>query len=253
MKTFSQLYSELKEERDYKAEYLKMYGGSNPTPKQKLARKKKTARKRILRQLGREGKSNDGKEIDHKDGNALNNSKGNIRLIPRYENRSRNNNKWRTKKKIQEAAKATNWVRPSDAMLKQEYEIEYKKHLVHELNKDAFPNLNSFLRAAKEAEIVVITKGIDSRIMNRSRTKSMASLLQLIKTYRSYPKFRNEKSLKGIEDALLAGKPMDMPIVVKDESGLMRVFSGNTRMDIAFMNGIQPKVLMIELPKGTSL
>jgi len=97
MKTFSQLYSELKEERDYKAEYRKMYGGSDPTAKQRLAMKKKTARKRILRQLGREGKSNDGKEIDHKDGDALNNKKGNIRLITRYENRSRNNNKWRKK------------------------------------------------------------------------------------------------------------------------------------------------------------
>jgi hypothetical protein len=81
----------------------------------------------------------------------------------------------------------------------------------------------------------------------------MASLLQLIKTYRSYPKFRNEKSLKGIEDALLAGKPMDMPIVVRDQSDAMRIFSGNTRMDIAFMNGITPKVLMIELPEGATL
>ena len=68
MKSFKQY---IEEERDCKAEYAKMYGGSNPTAKQKLARKKKTSRKRILRQLGREGKSNDGKEIDHIDGNAL--------------------------------------------------------------------------------------------------------------------------------------------------------------------------------------
>lgn len=84
--------------RDYKSEYLKMYGGSTPTRKQRLAMKKKTSRKRILRQLGREGQSTDGKEIDHKDGNALNNGKKNIRIVSQYTNRSKDNNKWRTAK-----------------------------------------------------------------------------------------------------------------------------------------------------------
>jgi hypothetical protein len=57
--------------------------------------KKKTSRKRILRKMGREGKSTDGREIDHKDGNALNNGKKNIRLVTRATNRSKDNNKWR--------------------------------------------------------------------------------------------------------------------------------------------------------------
>ena len=87
--------AKLAEDRDYKAEYAKMYGGANPTPKQRIAMKKKTSRKRILRKMGREGKSNDGKEIDHKDGNALNNGKKNIRLVTRATNRSKDNNKWR--------------------------------------------------------------------------------------------------------------------------------------------------------------
>jgi GMP synthase-like glutamine amidotransferase len=85
----------LAEARDYKAEYAKMYGGDNPTPKQRKAMKKKTSRKRILRKMGREGKSTDGREIDHKDGNALNNGKKNIRLVSRATNRSKDNNKWR--------------------------------------------------------------------------------------------------------------------------------------------------------------
>ena len=94
MKSFKQYL----QERDCKAEYAKMYGGSNPTAKQKLARKKKTSRKRILRQLGREGKSNDGKEIDHIDGNPLNNRPSNIRIISIAKNRSKDNNKWRKNK-----------------------------------------------------------------------------------------------------------------------------------------------------------
>ena len=87
--------AKLAEDRDYKAEYAKMYGGANPTPKQRIAMKKKTSRKRILRKMGREGKSTDGREIDHKDGNALNNGTKNIRLETRATKRSKDNNKWR--------------------------------------------------------------------------------------------------------------------------------------------------------------
>jgi len=83
------------EERDYKAEYTKMYGGNNPTPKQRVAMKKKTARKRVLRRMGREGRSNDGREIDHKNGNALDSRPSNLRLVSRHTNRSKDNNKWR--------------------------------------------------------------------------------------------------------------------------------------------------------------
>jgi len=38
-------------------------------------------------------KKGDGKDVDHKDGNANNNSPSNLRVMSRYTNRSRNNNK----------------------------------------------------------------------------------------------------------------------------------------------------------------
>jgi len=142
-----------------------------------------------------------------------------------------------------------NWVRPDDAALRKEYQIEYKKHLIHELDTDVFPTEQSFLDAIAKAKVVTVTPAMDSRIANRSNTTSMDSLLNLIKGYRSYPKFRNEKTLKALEKLITSGKPVDMPIVTKQGS-YMRVFAGNTRMDIAFMHKINPKVIMLELPKN---
>lgn len=169
------------------------------------------------------------------------------------------------KESITEAKKQVKWMRPKIATLKQEYEIEYKKHLVHELDKDVFPTVESFLKAAKEGIVRTITKGHDYYIANRSHTKNMKELLNLIKTYRSYPQYRNEDTLNAMKEAMLSGKPMDMPIIVRPTaesekeikeiaSGHRdRIFAGNTRMDMAFMHGIEPKVLIIFLPKGSGL
>ncbi len=98
------------EARDYRAEYLKMYGGDKPTPKQRKAMKKKTARKRVLRRMGREGRSNDGREIDHKNGNALDSRPSNLRLVSRATNRSKDNNKWR--RSVSESREWVLWALP---------------------------------------------------------------------------------------------------------------------------------------------
>jgi hypothetical protein len=39
---------------------------------------------------------------------------------------------------------------------------------------------------------------------------------------------------------------MDLPIVIEFSNGSKRIFSGNTRMDIAFQLGINPKVLLVK-------
>ena len=142
-----------------------------------------------------------------------------------------------------------NWVKPDDASIRKEYQIEYKKHLIHELDHDIFPTEDSFVKAIKASKTMVVTSDIDSKIAYRSRTRSMKSLLSLIKGYRSYPKFRNEKTLTDLENRIVEGKPTDMPIVVKFPNGNMRVFAGNTRMDIAFMHGINPTVILLDLGK----
>lgn len=97
MITFLAFISEKK--RDYRAERLKLYGGANPTPKQLAARKKKVKRVLARRALERDGKvsKGDGKDVDHKNGDALDNSPKNLRVMDRGKNRGRDNNKWRKK------------------------------------------------------------------------------------------------------------------------------------------------------------
>lgn len=153
---------------------------------------------------------------------------------------------WQLRQELTEA-KAGNWVRPSDASIRKEYQIEYLKHLIHELPRNIFPTEESFVKAVKAAPVVEVSVAVDRKIDNRSRTRNMEQLLDLISGYRSFPKFRNADTLKELEKLIKAGKPVDMPIVVKFPKDGMRVLAGNTRMDIAFMNGITPKVIMLDL------
>ena len=153
---------------------------------------------------------------------------------------------WQLRETLSEA-KAGNWVRPNDASIRKEYQIEYLKHLIHELPRNIFPTEAAFVKAVKAAPAVEVSAAVDRNIHNRSRTRNMEQLLNLISGYRSFPKFRNEDTLKELEKLIKAGKPVDMPIVVKFPKDGMRVLAGNTRMDIAFMNGITPKVIMLDL------
>ena len=153
---------------------------------------------------------------------------------------------WQLRETLSEATQG-NWVRPSDASIRKEYQIEYLKHLIHELPRNIFPNEAGFVKAVKAAPEMVVTAAIDSRIENRSNTSDMEELLDLISGYRSFPKFRNADTLKVLEKRIAAKQPVDMPIVVKFPGGRMRILAGNTRMDIAFMRGITPKVILLDL------
>ena len=74
--------------RDYKKEYADFHG----KPEQRAKRSKRVLARRKLEAQGKV-KKGDGKDVDHKDGNANNNSPSNLRVMDRHTNRSRNNNK----------------------------------------------------------------------------------------------------------------------------------------------------------------
>lgn len=70
-------------ERDYRKEYDSFH-------KTTTQKKRRAARNKARRHLEREGRvrKNDGKDVDHKDHNPLNNSSSNIRVRDRSANRS---------------------------------------------------------------------------------------------------------------------------------------------------------------------
>jgi len=135
-----------------------------------------------------------------------------------------------------------NWVMPSINQLKLEYKVE------HELKGNSFfESEQDFLDAVENASVVQVTPEMDDSISYRSRTKSYEELISLIRGYKSYPQFRNEKTVQSIYDGFQTNKEMDYPIVLQFKDGKKRILSGNTRMDIAFQLGINPKVLLIKL------
>lgn len=70
--------------RDYKKEYLEYQG----TPMQKKRRAKRNAARRRMIREGRAHKG-DGKDVDHKDSNPMNNSRSNLRMLSKSRNRAR--------------------------------------------------------------------------------------------------------------------------------------------------------------------
>jgi hypothetical protein len=106
--------------------------------------------------------------------------------------------------------------------------------------------LEDFERAVKDGEIVSLTKSLDSMVDNRSRTKNMKQLTSLLKSYRSWPEFRNEKTTQAIVDGFKNNEPMKMPFILEYAPDDWWIMSGNTRLDIAYMMGIIPKVIIIK-------
>jgi len=133
------------------------------------------------------------------------------------------------------------WITPNKKTLKREYQVECVLK-----NSTYFKSEEEFLGKVTKAKLVSITKKDDSKIANRSHTKDFDELHDLISNYASYPEYRNEKSLRILYKLVNDGGPCDAPIVLKIGKKL-KVFSGNTRMDIAFQVGRNVEVLIVEV------
>lgn len=74
----------LKEERDYKKEYRDYHS----KPEQKRRRASRNSARRKLEKEGRV-KKGDGKDVDHQNGNPLDNSSKNLKVMSKSKNRSK--------------------------------------------------------------------------------------------------------------------------------------------------------------------
>lgn len=135
-----------------------------------------------------------------------------------------------------------NWQMPSNDVLRREFKVEHEmKGLSY------FDSPEEFIDAVKGGKIITVNDSLDKRISRRSRTADFKSLLRLIKNYRSYPEFRNEKTLQDLYDGFKEGRPMELPIIFNLPGGKLMIFSGNTRMDVAFQLGIEPKAILVDI------
>ena len=84
--------------KNYKRDYKKEYANYHASPEQK---KKRASRGRARYALMKKGRVRigDGKDVDHKDTNANNNSEKNLRVQPKSTNRSFSRTKSASKKK----------------------------------------------------------------------------------------------------------------------------------------------------------
>lgn len=134
------------------------------------------------------------------------------------------------------------WIKPSEENLAQEYHVEVvlKGHRF-------VSSKEQFIEIASKAQVMLIDDQIDRTIAYRSHTKSQNQLLSLIKGYRSYPEFRNEKTLQNLYDRIGNDKDMTMPLIIRRKDGSMRILAGNTRADVAMQLKGEYQALILDV------
>jgi hypothetical protein len=138
-----------------------------------------------------------------------------------------------------------NWVLPSQTSIEKEYNVEYKHHIIN-IFGELWPTPDDFTQAVNNAIVISLSKEDDFHVENRSHTKNMVDLVDLVSTYRSWPEFRNMITLKDMIMRFKENNPMTMPIILTENDNYY-IMSGNTKLDIAFMMGITPKALIIKI------
>lgn len=149
-----------------------------------------------------------------------------------------------------ETPQFTNWVFPNAATLQADYE-EYKKKEMKKWQARAstmgfrfpiFDTYQDFVSALRTAPIITLTKEHDRRVMNRSHTSSIDDLKSLVGGYNM------PRDVDRIVQGYQSNAPMPHPIILKGSQGEW-IMAGNTRLDTAFILGVTPKVLYVDVSK----
>lgn len=140
------------------------------------------------------------------------------------------------------------WTFPDTKTLKSDF-AEYKKKEERKWKGRAeilgarwplFDDFEHFVDELENAKIVTLTPQMDAQIMNRSHTRTIQDLKDLVGTY-IRPR-DVDRIVKGFEK----GDKIPYPIVLKSGNKLW-IMAGNTRLDSAFIMNIKPKVLVVNV------
>ena len=133
----------------------------------------------------------------------------------------------------------SNWAKLTPEQIKQEYEWEYVSHI--KSRWPLFKDFEDFKQAIEHAKVITLTKEQDWKVANRSHTTSLDELEEMTSHYR-FP-----RDVQRIVDGFEHNAKIPMPILLKMGSGRLYIMSGNTRTDAAFILGITPKVLVVDV------
>lgn len=141
-----------------------------------------------------------------------------------------------------------NWVFPNAATLRADFD-EYKGKEDRKWKGRAasmgfrfpiFDTFEDFHAALRSAPVITLTKEHDRRVMNRSHTSSLDGLKSLVSGYNM------PRDVDRIVQGYQSNAPMPYPIILKGNNGEW-IMAGNTRLDTAFILGVIPEVLYVDV------
>jgi len=135
-------------------------------------------------------------------------------------------------------AAQSNWCDLTDEQIRQEWDWEYLPH-VQPAFGDLFKGFDEFKQQVKSATVVDWIESLDSQTSYRSRCRTLDELKDLTSNY------RHPRDVDDLVNKMKIGVALPYPLIL-DIKGQFRVMSGNTRMDIAYILGIVPKVKVIK-------
>lgn len=144
----------------------------------------------------------------------------------------------------------TNWVFPDNKTIDNDFE-EYKKKELSKWKRRAkdlnarfplFKDKEHYIQSLKNSPITLLSPSLDNKIQNRSQTSSIEELKKLVLSY------KRPRDVDRILQEFLQHDKIPYPVILKSNNKYF-IMSGNTRLDVAFIYGIIPKVIIIDVSK----
>lgn len=144
----------------------------------------------------------------------------------------------------------TNWVFPDNKTIDNDFE-EYKKKELSKWKRRAkdlnarfplFKDKEHYIQSLKNSPITLLSPSLDNKIQNRSQTSSIEELKKLVLSY------KRPRDVDRIFQGFLQHDKIPYPVILKSNNKYF-IMSGNTRLDVAFIYGIIPKVIIIDVSK----